>query len=98
MMARRERMFCRTIKAGGHSLDNRVFKSVWKSSIARTLDLFWTHMRKKKDTTDSPPIKHELRTCCAFEGPLGKGRSVARNKRFFFAWRDGCLMGTNDAL
>jgi hypothetical protein len=29
---------------------------------------------------------------------LGKGRSVARNKRFFFAWRDGCLMGTNDAL
>ena len=55
-------------------------------------------MRKKKDTTDSRPIKHEFRTCCAFEGPFGKGHSAVHNKRFFFAWRDGCLMGTYDSI
>ena len=55
-------------------------------------------MRNKKETIDSRPIKREVRTCCAFEGPFGKGRSVAQNKRFFFAWKDGCLMGAYDSL
>jgi hypothetical protein len=59
---------------------------------------FERHMRKKKDTIVSPPIKHEVRTCCAFEGAFGRGRSVAQNKRFFFAWKDGCLMGTFDSI
>ena len=34
-------------------------------------------------------------TWYAFEGPLG---DVIHNGRFFFAWKEGCLMGTYNTL
>jgi hypothetical protein len=37
----------------------------------------------------------EVRTWYPFEGPLGE---VVHNKRFFFAWKEGCLMGTYNTL
>jgi hypothetical protein len=40
-------------------------------------------------------IKREVRTWYAFEGPLGE---VVHNRRFFFAWKEGCLMGTYNTL
>jgi hypothetical protein len=88
-------------KAGGHSLviDNRVLEKAYGNRPSPELSTYFgRHMRKKKGTIDSRPIKHEVRTCCAFEGPFGRGRSVVQNKRFFFAWKDGCLMGTYATL
>jgi hypothetical protein len=52
-------------------------------------------MRKTKNTPNISPIKPEIRTWYAFEGPLG---DVVHNKRFFFAWKEGCLMGTYNTL
>jgi hypothetical protein len=52
-------------------------------------------MRKRKSTPNISPIKPEIRTWYAFEGPLG---DVVHNKRFFFAWKEGCLMGTYNTL
>jgi hypothetical protein len=52
-------------------------------------------MRKTKSTPNISPIKPEIRTWYAFEGPLG---DVVHNKRFFFAWKEGCLMGTYNTL
>ena len=52
-------------------------------------------MRKTKSILDISPIKPEIRTWYAFEGPLG---DVVHNKRFFFAWKEGCLMGTYNTL
>jgi len=52
-------------------------------------------MRKLKKTFTISPIKPEIRTWYAFEGPLG---DVIHNKRFFFAWKEGCLMGTYNTL
>jgi hypothetical protein len=52
-------------------------------------------MRKTKSTPDISSIKPEIRTWYAFEGPLG---DVVHNKRFFFAWKEGCLMGTYNTL
>jgi len=51
-------------------------------------------IKTKYDSTISP-IKSEIRTWSAFEGPLG---DVIHNKRFLFAWKEGCLMGTYDTL
>jgi hypothetical protein len=51
-------------------------------------------MKMKKGSNNSP-IKPEIRTWYAFEGPLG---DVIHNKRFFFAWKEGCLMGTYNTL
>jgi hypothetical protein len=36
-----------------------------------------------------------IRTWYAFEGSWG---AVVHNKRFFFAWKEGCLMGTYNTL
>jgi hypothetical protein len=52
-------------------------------------------MRKPKTGIDATQVKREVRTWYAFEGPLGE---VVHNKRFFFAWKDGCLMGTYTTL
>jgi hypothetical protein len=51
-------------------------------------------MKIKKGSNNSL-IKPEIRTWYAFEGPLG---DVIHNKRFFFAWKEGCLMGTYNTL
>jgi hypothetical protein len=52
-------------------------------------------MGKTKSDSKISPIKPEIRTWYAFEGPLG---DVIHNKRFFFAWKEGCLMGTYNTL
>jgi hypothetical protein len=52
-------------------------------------------MRKLKNSSNISPIKPEIRTWYAFEGPLG---DVVHNKRFSFAWKEGCLMGTYNTL
>ena len=52
-------------------------------------------MRKNKTTPTTSPTSHETRTWYAFEGPLG---DVIHNGRFFFAWKEGCLMGTYNTL
>ena len=52
-------------------------------------------MRNTKTGIDATQVKREIRTWYAFEGPLGE---VVHNKRFFFAWKDGCLMGTYSTL
>jgi hypothetical protein len=52
-------------------------------------------MRKNKSNIKTVNIKREIRTWYAFEGPLGE---VVHNKRFFFAWKEGCLMGTYNTL
>jgi hypothetical protein len=52
-------------------------------------------MRKTKNGSNISAIKPEIRTWYAFEGPLG---DVIHNKRFFFAWKEGCLMGTYNTL
>jgi hypothetical protein len=52
-------------------------------------------MRKMKKSSDISPTKSEIRICYAFEGLLG---NVLHNKRFFFAWKEGSLMGTYDTL
>ena len=53
-----------------------------------------TYEENKNDFSISP-IKREIRTWYAFEGPLG---DVIHDKRFFFAWKEGCLMGTYNTL
>ena len=52
-------------------------------------------MRKIKNVSNISSVKPEIRTWYAFEGPLGE---VIHNARFFFAWKEGCLMGTYDTL
>ena len=55
-----------------------------------------THiMSKIRTAINATQIKREIRTWYAFEGPLGE---VVHNKQFFFAWKDGCLMGTYNTL
>jgi hypothetical protein len=48
----------------------------------------------EKGSTVSP-IKSEIRTWSAVEGPLG---DVIHSKQFLFAWKEGCLMGTYNTL
>jgi len=52
-------------------------------------------MRKRKNTLNAAQIKAELRNWFAFEGPLGE---VVYNARYFFAWKEGHLMGTYSTL
>ena len=52
-------------------------------------------MRKSKAIPIASPTSHETRTWYAFEGPLG---DVIHNRRFFFAWKQGCLIGTYNTL
>jgi len=59
------------------------------------LDIFSISMRKRKNPLNAAPIKDEIRSWYRFEGPLGE---IAHNRRFFFAWKDGCLMGTYNTL
>ena len=52
-------------------------------------------MRSTKTGIAATQVKREVRTWYAFDGPSGE---VVHNKRFFFAWKDGCLMGTYSTL
>ena len=52
-------------------------------------------MRKSKAAPIASPTSHETRPWYAFEGPLG---DVIHNRRFFFAWKQGCLIGTYNTL
>jgi hypothetical protein len=52
-------------------------------------------MKNSKMSDKITQLKPEVRTWYAFEGPLGE---VVHNKRFFFAWKEGCLMGTYNTL
>ena len=53
------------------------------------------NMRKRKLAVNTNQVKPEVRTWYAFEGPLGE---IVHNKRFFFAWNQGCLLGTYNTL
>jgi hypothetical protein len=50
---------------------------------------------KNKTSSAISSIKSEIRTWSAFEGPLG---DVIHDKRFLFAWKEGCLMGICNTL
>jgi len=39
--------------------------------------------------------KSEIRSWSAYQGPLGE---IICNNRYFFAWKDGCLVGTSNTL
>jgi hypothetical protein len=52
-------------------------------------------MIKIEKSSTISPIKSEIRTWSAFEDPSG---DVIHNKRFLFAWEEGCLMGTYNTL
>jgi hypothetical protein len=70
-------------------------KKVWSNRVASILFILVRRMRKIENAPNISPIKPEIRTWYAFEGPLG---DVIHNKRFFFAWKEGCLMGTYNTL
>ena len=48
-------------------------------------------MRTMKPAINAAQIKPQIRTWYAFEAPL---EEVVHHGRYFFAWNDGCLMGT----
>jgi hypothetical protein len=52
-------------------------------------------MRMRNVTINAAPIKAEIRNCYTFEGPLGE---VVHNAKYFFAWKDGILIGTYNTL
>ena len=70
-------------------------KKVWSNRVVFILLILVRRMRKIKNGSNISPVKPEIRTWYAFEGPLG---DVIHNKRFFFAWKEGCLMGTYNTL
>ena len=70
-------------------------KKVWSNRVIFIVTTVLRRMRKSKNASTISPIKPEIRTWYAFEGPLG---DVIHDKRFFFAWKEGCLMGTYNTL
>jgi hypothetical protein len=70
-------------------------KKVWSNGVIFIVTIVLRRMRKSKNASTMSRIKPEIRTWYAFEGPLG---DVIHNKRFFFAWKEGCLMGTYNSL
>jgi hypothetical protein len=52
-------------------------------------------MRTKSNAINAPQIKDEIRNWYAFEEPLGE---VVHNTRYFFAWKDGFLVGSYNSL
>src|ERR1700730_3485850 len=70
-------------------------KKVWSNRVIFIVTIVLRRMRKSKNASTMSRIKPEIRTWYAFEGPLG---DVIHNKRFFFAWKEGCLMGTYNSL
>jgi hypothetical protein len=82
-------------RVGLHKRNCTSSKKVWSNRVIFILSILSRRMRKTKDTPDILRIKPEIRTWHAFEGPLG---DVVHNKRFFFAWKEGCLMGTYNTL
>jgi hypothetical protein len=49
----------------------------------------------RKHVMNAEQIKAEIRNWYAYQGPLGE---VVCNGRYFFAWKDGCLIGTSKIL
>jgi hypothetical protein len=54
-----------------------------------------TIMRKEKKV-NYPEVKRKVRTWYGFERSAGK--IIHNDNRFFFAWKDGCLVGTYNTL
>ena len=52
-------------------------------------------MRMRNISINAAPIKAEIRNWYAFDGPLGE---VVPNAKYFFAWKDGILIGTYSTL
>jgi hypothetical protein len=52
-------------------------------------------MRRRNVSINAAPIKAEIRNWYAFDGPLGE---VVHNAKYFFAWKDGILIGTYNTL
>jgi hypothetical protein len=91
-----EKKFWSASTAGDVRKKNRTSSiKVWSNLVTIILSIPVRRMRKIKRGSNISPIKPEIRTWYAFEGPLG---DVIHNKRFFFAWKEGCLMGTYNTL
>ena len=91
-----EKKFWSASTAGDLRKKNRTSsKKVWSNRVIFIVTTVLRRMRKSKNASTISPIKPEIRTWYAFEGPLG---DVIHNKRFFFAWKEGCLMGTYNTL
>jgi hypothetical protein len=58
-------------------------------------DIFSVSMRNPKNALNPAQIKDEMRNWYAFEGPFGE---VVLNARYFFAWKEGHLLGTYTTL
>ena len=52
-------------------------------------------MRNRNVSINAAPIKAEIRNWYTFDGPLGE---VVHNAKYFFAWKDGILIGTYNTL
>ncbi len=52
-------------------------------------------MMKRNYALNAAQIKDEMRNWYAFEGPSGE---IVHNARYFFAWKEGHLMGTYSSL
>ena len=52
-------------------------------------------MRKRNSALIAAQVKDEMRNWYAFEGRSGE---VIHNARYFFAWKEGHLMGTYSTL
>jgi hypothetical protein len=62
---------------------------------SRGWDILSIIMRKRKSALSAAPIKDETRTWYTFERPAGE---IVHNTRYFFAWKDGHLVGTFGTL
>jgi hypothetical protein len=52
-------------------------------------------MENINSPVESGQTKSKIRNRCAYQGPLGE---VICNDRYFFAWKDGCLIGASKTL
>jgi hypothetical protein len=75
--------------------ESHLIQKSMEHSVIFIVTVVLRRMRKLKNASTISPTKPEIRTWYAFEGPSG---DVIHNKRFFFAWKEGCLMGTYNTL
>ncbi len=57
--------------------------------------IFSIFMSTLNPVLNASQVKAEIRNWYAFEGPLGE---VVHNAKYFFAWREGRLIGTFTTL
>jgi hypothetical protein len=81
-----------SVYAKGSHVIPKKYKQSARIYIIHTIDTYEEHKKRFQYLT---PFKPEIRTWYAFERPLG---DVIHNKRFFFAWKEGCLTGTYNSL